>query len=100
MYKMPALETVAGVAVLKFDISNNNRMAGVNAIRSLLARVSTWKLYGLTFPRLLRQRRIFLGNVPKMTFTTFETLANILHGNQAQGSINSAAALQSKKTGL
>lgn len=41
MYNMPARETVAGVAVLKFDISNNNLIAGVKAIRSLLAKVRT-----------------------------------------------------------
>lgn len=41
MYRIPALETVAGVAVLKLDTSNTNLMEGVRAIRSLLARVST-----------------------------------------------------------
>lgn len=41
---MPARETVAGVAVFRFEISNSKRISGVNAIRSLLAKVSTWKL--------------------------------------------------------
>lgn len=40
-YKIPALETVAGVAVLKLDISKRRRMAGVRAILSLLANVNT-----------------------------------------------------------
>lgn len=44
MYKIPARDTVAGVADRKFDISNNNRMEGVRAIRSLLANVSTCKM--------------------------------------------------------
>lgn len=41
MYRIPARETVAGVADRKLDISNSSRMDGVNAIRSLLANVST-----------------------------------------------------------
>lgn len=41
MYRIPARETVAGVAERKLDISNSSRMVGVNAIRSLLASVST-----------------------------------------------------------
>lgn len=41
MYNIPARDTVAGVAVRKLDISNNNRIAGVRAIRSLLAKVKT-----------------------------------------------------------
>ena len=39
--RMPALETVAGVAVLKCPISNMSLMEGVRGTRSLLARVST-----------------------------------------------------------
>lgn len=42
MYKMPARDTVAGVADRRFDISNSSRMDGVSAIRSLLANVSTY----------------------------------------------------------
>lgn len=42
MYKIPALETVAGVAVRKFDISKSKRMPGVRAILSLLASVSIY----------------------------------------------------------
>jgi len=38
-YKIPALETVAGVAVLKFEISKRSLMEGVTAILSLLAKV-------------------------------------------------------------
>lgn len=41
IYKIPALETVAGVAVLKLDISNNNLIDEVRAILSLLAKVNT-----------------------------------------------------------
>lgn len=41
MYNIPALETVAGVAVLKLEISNNNLIEGVKAILSLLANVNT-----------------------------------------------------------
>lgn len=41
-YRIPALETVAGVAVLKWWISNSSFMEGVRATRSLLANVSTW----------------------------------------------------------
>lgn len=36
---MPALDTVAGVAVLKLEISKISFIWGVTAIRSLLARV-------------------------------------------------------------
>ena len=43
MYRMPALETVAGVAVLRWLISNTSRMVRFRGIRSLLARVRTWK---------------------------------------------------------
>lgn len=43
MYRIPALETVAGVAVLKFDISKSSLIEGVKAILSLLARVKTFK---------------------------------------------------------
>lgn len=41
MYRIPARDTVAGVADRKFDISNNSRIEGVKAIRSLLANVNT-----------------------------------------------------------
>lgn len=41
MYRIPARDTVAGVADLKLDISNSRRIDGVRAIRSLLANVST-----------------------------------------------------------
>lgn len=41
MYNIPALDTVAGVAVLKLEISNSSLIAGVKAIRSLLANVNT-----------------------------------------------------------
>lgn len=41
-YKMPALETVAGVAVCRWWVSNRSLMEGVRATRSLLARVSTY----------------------------------------------------------
>lgn len=40
-YRMPARETVAGVAVLRWWVSNRSLMEGVRATRSLLARVST-----------------------------------------------------------
>lgn len=40
-YRMPALETVAGVAVLRWWVSNRSLMEDVRATRSLLARVST-----------------------------------------------------------
>lgn len=43
MYRMPALETVAGVAVLRWLISNTSRMVRFRGIRSLLARVRTWQ---------------------------------------------------------
>lgn len=43
MYRMPALETVAGVAVLRWLISNTSRMVRFRGIRSLLARVRTWR---------------------------------------------------------
>lgn len=38
---MPARETVAGVAVLRWLISNTSRMVRFRGIRSLLARVRT-----------------------------------------------------------
>lgn len=41
MYRMPALETVAGVAVRRWLISNTSRMVRFKGIRSLLARVRT-----------------------------------------------------------
>lgn len=41
MYKIPARETVAGVAVLRLDTSKSNLIDGVRAIRSLLASVKT-----------------------------------------------------------
>lgn len=41
MYNIPALDTVAGVAVLKWEISNNSLMPDVRAIRSFEARVNT-----------------------------------------------------------
>ena len=40
MYKIPALDTVAGVAVLKLEISKINLISLVRAILSLLAKVS------------------------------------------------------------
>lgn len=40
-YRMPARDTVAGVAVRKFDISKISLIDGVRAIRSLLANVKT-----------------------------------------------------------
>lgn len=40
-YKMPARDTVAGVAVRKLEISKISRIEGVKAIRSLLANVKT-----------------------------------------------------------
>ena len=43
MKRIPARDTVAGVAVFKWLISNTNLIRGVKAIRSLLARVNTWK---------------------------------------------------------
>lgn len=42
-YRMPARDTVAGVAVRKLDISNISLMDGVRAIRSLLASVKTYE---------------------------------------------------------
>lgn len=39
---MPALETVAGVAVLRWLISNTSLMVRFKGIRSLLARVRTY----------------------------------------------------------
>lgn len=39
MYRIPALDTVAGVAVRKLEISNKSLIEGVTAIRSLLANV-------------------------------------------------------------
>lgn len=43
---MPALETVAGVAVLRWLISNTNLMVRFKGMRSLLARVRTWGTAG------------------------------------------------------
>lgn len=43
MYRIPALETVAGVAVLRWLISNTSLMVRFRGIRSLLARVRTWE---------------------------------------------------------
>lgn len=40
-YRMPARDTVAGVAVRRLDISKISRIEGVRAMRSLLASVST-----------------------------------------------------------
>lgn len=40
IYKIPALETVAGVAFFKLLISKSNLILGERAIRSLLAKVS------------------------------------------------------------
>lgn len=40
---MPALETVAGVAVLRWLISNTSLMVRFRGIRSLLASVRTWE---------------------------------------------------------
>ena len=40
---MPARETVAGVAVRRLEISNNNLITGVSAILSLLASVNICK---------------------------------------------------------
>lgn len=42
IYKIPALDTVAGVAECKFEISNSNHIFEVKEIRSLLARVNTY----------------------------------------------------------
>lgn len=42
MYKIPARDTVAGVAVRKVAISNNSLMDFVKAMRSLLASVNTY----------------------------------------------------------
>lgn len=39
---IPALETVAGVAVRRWLISKSSLMVGFRGILSLLARVSTW----------------------------------------------------------
>lgn len=40
--RIPALETVAGVAALRCPISNMSLMDGVRGTRSLLARVNTY----------------------------------------------------------
>ena len=40
--RIPARETVAGVAAFRWPISNMSRMEGERGTRSLLARVSTW----------------------------------------------------------
>ena len=41
--RMPARETVAGVAAFRWPISNISRMEGERGTRSLLARVNTWE---------------------------------------------------------
>jgi hypothetical protein len=41
MNNTPPLDTVAGVAFLRFDTSNNNLIDGVSGIRSFDTRVST-----------------------------------------------------------
>ena len=41
--RMPARETVAGVAAFRWPISNISRMEGERGTRSLLARVNTWQ---------------------------------------------------------
>lgn len=41
MKRMPARDTVAGVAVFRCEISNSRRIVGVSGMRSLLASVST-----------------------------------------------------------
>ena len=41
MYNTPALDTVAGVAYLRFEISKKSLIAGVNGNLSLETRVST-----------------------------------------------------------
>lgn len=41
---VPALDTVAGVAVRRWLISNTSLMVGFRGIRSLLARVRTWQM--------------------------------------------------------
>lgn len=43
---IPALETVAGVAVRRWLISNSSLIVGLRGILSLLARVSTWQQGG------------------------------------------------------
>ncbi len=52
MYRIPARDTVAGVAVFRWLISNNSLIDGVSGIRSLLAKVRTWwgKKYEKNFP--------------------------------------------------
>lgn len=40
---IPALDTVAGVAVRRWQISNTSLMVGFRGMRSLLARVRTWE---------------------------------------------------------
>lgn len=42
-WAIPALETVAGVAVRRWLISKRSLIVGFRGILSLLARVSTWK---------------------------------------------------------
>lgn len=51
MYKTPALETVAGVAYLRFEISKSNLIAGVKGnlsldtkVRTLLSSITVFKL--------------------------------------------------------
>lgn len=41
-YRMPARDTVAGVAFLRWLISNTSLIEEVSGILSLLAKVSTW----------------------------------------------------------
>ena len=43
MKRIPARDTVAGVAVFKWLISKRSLMEGVSGMRSLLASVKTWK---------------------------------------------------------
>ena len=50
MNKIPARDTVAGVAVFRWLISNNSRMLAVSVMRSLLAKVST---YNRTHPIIM-----------------------------------------------
>ena len=45
-WAIPALETVAGVAVRRWLISKSSLIVGFRGILSLLARVRTWKWGG------------------------------------------------------
>lgn len=58
MYRIPARDTVAGVAVLKLEISNRSRIDLVKAIRSLLANVSTFKVTNIKYK--VQNSQIFL----------------------------------------